>query len=81
MCFAQQINGYGKKGDAFVAISTSGNSKNILYSDVVVRAKGIKIIGFTGENGGDLSNILNVIVKVPERETFLFQELHLLIYH
>jgi len=81
LCFAQQINGYGKKGDVFLAISTSGNSKNILYAAVVARAKGMKIIGLTGEKESKLSAISDVCIKTPQTETYKIQELHLPIYH
>lgn len=79
--FAQQLFGYGRPGDVFLGISTSGNSKNIMNATVVARAIGIKIIGLTGEQGGELSEIADVTIKVPEKETFLIQELHLPIYH
>ena len=79
--FAQQTNGFGNSGDVLLAISTSGNSKNILYACVVAKAKGIKIIGLSGGNGGELKKISDVCVTVPEKETFKIQELHLPIYH
>lgn len=79
--FAQQLYGYGRKGDVFLGISTSGNSKNILNATVVARASGIKIIGLTGANGGKLANIADVVIKAPETETYMIQECHLPIYH
>lgn len=79
--FAQQLFGYGRAGDVFLGISTSGNSKNILNATVVARASGIKIIGLTGEKGGELEKKADVIVKVPESETYIIQELYLPIYH
>ena len=79
--FAQQLFGYGKRGDVFLGISTSGNSQNILNATVVARAAGIKVIGLTGAMGGELSAVADVAVKVPEKETYLIQELHLPIYH
>ena len=79
--FAQQLFGYGKAGDVFLGISTSGNSQNIISATVVARALGIKVIGLTGASGGELAEIADVIVKVPERETYMIQELHLPIYH
>lgn len=79
--FAQQLYGYGREGDLFLGISTSGNSKNIMNATVVARASGIKIIGLTGACGGELAEVADVIVKAPERETYLVQELHLPIYH
>ncbi len=79
--FAQQLFGYGKKDDVFLGISTSGNSKNIMNATVVARAMGIKVIGLTGANGGELSEVSDVAVKAPEEETYMIQELHLPIYH
>ncbi len=79
--FAQQLFGYGREGDTFLGISTSGNSENIINAAVVARALGIKVIGLTGANGGKLEKVADVIVKVPEIETYMIQELHLPIYH
>lgn len=79
--FAQQLYGFGRPGDVFLGISTSGNSKNVLSATVVARALGIKIIGLTGKNGGELAKIANVSIRVPETETFMIQELHLPVYH
>lgn len=79
--FAQQLYGYGKPGDVFIGISTSGNSKNIMNATVVARALGIKVIGLTGAKGGELAEVSDVAVKVPENETYLIQELHLPVYH
>ena len=79
--FAQQIYGFGRPGDVFLGISTSGNSKNIMSATVVARALGIKVIGLTGANGGELAKVSNVAIKVPETETYMIQELHLPVYH
>ena len=79
--FAQQLYGFGRPGDVFLWISTSGNSKNIMSAIVVTRALGIKVIGLTGVNGGELSTVSNETVKVPESETYMIQELHLPVYH
>lgn len=79
--FAQQLFGFGKAGDVFLGISTSGNSKNVMNATVVARAVGIKIIGLTGAQGGELADVADVAVKVPEIETYMIQELHLPIYH
>ncbi len=79
--FAQQLFGFGRKGDVFLGISTSGNSKNIMNATVVARALGIKVIGLTGETGGELSQVADVVVRVPQKETYMIQELHLPIYH
>lgn len=79
--FAQQLFGFGRKGDVFLGISTSGNSKNVMLATVVARALGIKVIGLTGAKGGELANVSDVVVRVPENETYMIQELHLPIYH
>lgn len=79
--FAQQLLGFGRKGDVFLGISTSGNSQNIMSATVVAKALGIKIIGLTGENGGELAKVSDVCIKAPETETYMIQELHLPIYH
>lgn len=81
LCFAQQVNGYGTEGDVLLAISTSGNSKNILYAAVTAKAKGMKVIGLTGENESELSRMADVCIRVPETETYRIQEYHLPVYH
>ena len=79
--FAQQVYGYGNEGDVLLAISTSGNSKNILYAAAVARVKKLKIIALTGKNGGKLKQYADVCIRVPETETWKIQELHLPVYH
>ena len=79
--FAQQLFGFGRPGDVFLGISTSGNSKNVMSTTVVARALGIKVIGLTGAKGGELAKVADVAVKVPETETYMIQELHLPVYH
>ena len=81
LCFAQQINGYGKPGDVFLGISTSGNSKNILFAATTAHAKGMKVIGLTGAKDSKLMSMSDVCIKVPQVETYMIQELHLPIYH
>ena len=81
MCFAQQVQGYGCEGDVLLAISTSGNSQNVLYAATVAKAKGLKVIGLTGANESKLSAIADVCVRVPQTETYMIQELHLPVYH
>ncbi len=79
--FAQQLFGFGRPGDVFLGISTSGNSKNIMSATVVARASGIKVIGLTGADGGELAKVADVAVRVPESATYMIQELHLPVYH
>lgn len=81
LCFAQQVNGYGKAGDVFVGISTSGNSRNVLYAATVAKAKGMKVIGLTGTKESKLSAIADVCIMAPSSETYMIQEYHLPIYH
>nr|WP_077612309.1 SIS domain-containing protein [Clostridium sp. Marseille-P2415] len=81
MIYAQQTYGYGRKGDVFLGISTSGNSKNIMYALTAAKAIGMKTIGLTGKDGGLLKRAADVAIVVPETETFKIQELHLPVYH
>lgn len=81
LVFAQQVNGYGKPGDIFLGISTSGNSKNVLYAAVNAKAKGLKVIGLTGAKDNKLMKYADVCIRVPEKETYKIQELHLPVYH
>ena len=79
--FAQQLYGFGRLGDVFLGISTSGNSRNIINATIVAKALGIKVIGLTGKSGGDLARVADVLIRVPASETFMIQELHLPVYH
>ena len=81
LCYAQQVNGYGCEGDVLLAISTSGDSENILYASVAARAAGMLVIGFTGENGGKLAAFSDILVQMPETKTSNVQELQLPVYH
>lgn len=81
LCFAQQVNGYGKEGDVLLGISTSGNSKNVIYAAVTAKAKGMKVVGLTGKNDSRISELADVCIQVPETETYKIQELHLPVYH
>ena len=73
--------GYGKEGDVFLGVSTSGNSKNVMNAAVVARALGMKVIGLTGKSGGELAQFADVAITAPASETYMIQELHLPIYH
>lgn len=79
--FAQQVYGYGNKGDVFLGISTSGNSKNVVNAAIVSKAKGLKVISLTGSNESKLSKISDVTIKAPSTITHHIQELHLPVYH
>jgi D-sedoheptulose 7-phosphate isomerase len=79
--FAQQVYGYGKEGDILLAISTSGNSKNILYAAATAKAKKLKVIALLGGDGGKLKRLADMSIVVPETEPYKVQELHLPVYH
>ena len=81
LIFAQQVNGYGNAGDVLLGISTSGNSRNVLYAAVAAKSKGLKVIGLTGKKTSRLSQLADVCIQVPETETYKIQELHLPVYH
>ena len=81
LVFAQQVNGYGKVGDVYLGISTSGNSRNVLYAAVTAKAKGLKVIGLTGARENRLMQYADACIRVPETETYKVQELHLPVYH
>jgi D-sedoheptulose 7-phosphate isomerase len=79
--FAQQVYGYGKNGDLFWGISTSGGAKNVIYAAAAAKAKDMKVIALTGGSGGRLSLLADISIIIPETETYKIQELHLPIYH
>jgi len=81
MVFAQQVLGYGKAGDTILCISTSGNSVNVVNAARLARALGLKVISMTGENGGCLAELSDVLLNVPGGVTADVQELHLPVYH
>lgn len=79
--FAQMLYGYGRPDDVFFGISTSGNSRNIVYALMTARALCIPSIALTGGNGGRCKELADIVICVPEKETFKIQELHLPVYH
>ena len=81
LVFAQQVLGYGKKGDVLIGISTSGNSVNVLNALAAAKALGLTTIGLTGASGGAMRGACGILLAVPETSTPLVQELHLPVYH
>jgi D-sedoheptulose 7-phosphate isomerase len=81
LIFAQQVWGIGLAGDVLLAISTSGNSQNVLLAAKVARAKNILVVGLTGASGGRLAEICDIAIKVPSDQVAEIQEMHLPIYH
>ena len=78
---AQTLYGLGKPGDIFIAISTSGNAKNLYHAAELAKCLGIKTVAMTGEAGGKLAPICDAALKVPSSETYRVQEYHLPVYH
>ena len=81
LVFAQQVYGIGRTGDVLLAISTSGNSANVIYAVELAKALGITTVALTGKSGGKLKAIADITIAVPDDETYRIQELHLPVYH
>ena len=81
LIYAQGILGLGRRGDILIALSTSGNSKNVLEAARVAKALGLTVISLTGKDGGALRHVSDICIIAPEEETYKIQELHLPIYH
>ncbi|MCF7838895.1 MAG: SIS domain-containing protein [Candidatus Marinimicrobia bacterium] len=81
LIFAQQVYGYGRPGDVLWAISTSGNSKNVIQAARVGRALGLGVLGFTGPEGGALASLCDVVLCVPGADCAEIQEGHQVLYH
>jgi len=81
LVFAQQVYGYARPGDVLWALSTSGNSKNVLAALKVARGMGCHTLGLTGQSGGAMASLCDVCIRVPVEEVYKVQELHLPVYH
>ncbi len=81
LVYAQLVYALGRRGDVLVAISTSGNSKNVVLAAKCAGALGIDVIALVGGDGGELSKLADTVIRAPEYETFKIQEYHLPIYH
>ncbi len=79
--FAQQVVGYGRKGDVLLGISTSGNSKNILYAGETAKAMGISTIGLTGRDGGKMKEQFDLTIIAASNITEDIQDIHSTVYH
>ena len=77
--FARQVESLGREGDVLIAISTSGNSANVLRAAEEARARGLRVVGLTGESGGKLAPLADVCVRVPSSVTAHIQECHIAI--
>jgi D-sedoheptulose 7-phosphate isomerase len=81
LVFAQQIAGYGQEKDVLIAMSTSGNSQNIIDAAITAKAKGLTVIGLTGQNGGRMKQYCDITICAPSDNTPEVQEFHQPIYH
>ena len=79
--FSRQVKGLGKKGDIFIGISTSGNSKNIVQAAKAAKEQGLLVVSLVGSNNCLLDDISDISIKVPSKITPTIQESHLMIYH
>ncbi len=81
LVYAQQAWVYARESDVLLGVTTSGNSDNVVQAAIAAKARGAKIIGLTGQKLGRLAPLCDVLLNVPDTETFRVQELHLPIYH
>ena len=81
MVFSRQLEAFGHTGDVLIAISTSGNSANVLRAAETARRLGLRIIGFTGATGGKLAPLCDVCVMVPSTSVQRIQECHIVVGH
>ena len=81
LVLAQQAYAYARENDVLIGISTSGNAENVIMAAVAAKARGAYTIGLTGSTGGKMKEIYDLVIKVPEHETYLIQELHVPVYH
>ena len=81
LIFAQQVLGFGDESDVLIALSTSGNSKNVVYAAETAKVLGLKVLSVTGGKDSKLSAISDVTVKLPKFTPFEVQELTLPVYH
>ncbi len=81
LAYAQLTHALGRRGDVLVALSTSGNARNVCHAATVARARGLRVLAFTGAGGGRLRGLSDVCFRAPARETFRAQEYHLAVYH
>ena len=81
LIFAQQVMGYGNAGDVLIALTTSGNSRNVVDAAITAKAKRMTVIGLTGGPGGKLASLCDILINVPGKSTAQVQELHLPVYH
>ena len=79
--FARQVEAYGRAGGVLLGISTSGNSAKVLQAAAAAKKKGMTVIGLTGEGGGKLAPLCDILIDAPSRHTPQVQQIHACLYH
>lgn len=79
--FSRQVDAYGANGGAILGLSTSGNSANVIRAFEAARERGMTTIGLTGEGGGRMVDVTDILIDVPSRVTPLIQQVHICLYH
>ncbi|GGB61296.1 phosphoheptose isomerase [Roseibium aquae] len=79
--FSRQVQAYGSKGSAILGLSTSGNSGNVIKAFQAAHDMGMVTIGLTGEGGGKMAEVTDILIDVPSRSTPLIQQVHICLYH
>ena len=79
--YARYVKAAGQKGDVFIGLSTSGNSKNVINAFIAAKKLKMTTIAFTGKNGGEMINLTDILINVPSTDTPRIQEAHILIGH
>ena len=81
LVLAQQAFAYSRENDVLIGISTSGNAENVIMAAVAAKSRGAYTIGLSGNTGGNMNDVYDLMIKVPETETYRIQELHVPVYH
>lgn len=79
--FARQVEAYGEAGGVILGLSTSGNSVNVVKAFEAARALGMTTIGLTGQGGGKMAPLTDILIDVPSRSTPMIQQIHICLYH
>ena len=79
--FERMVQAFGRKGDVFLAITTSGNSANLILAAEAAKAKGMKVVGLLGKGGGKIKDLCDIAIVVPGSTSDRIQELHIKIIH
>ncbi|WP_264812534.1 D-sedoheptulose-7-phosphate isomerase, partial [Gluconacetobacter sacchari] len=79
--FSRQLKGIGRQGDVLVGLSTSGNSRNVVNAFALARTMGVRTVGLTGQHGGAMAELSDILIAVPDARTNHIQEAHITIGH